>query len=208
MVSLVILIFLWHIPSALIPILTIPIAVLISFIPMHAMGMTSNIMSLGGIAIAIGAMVDAAIVVVEQTHKKLEARDAGLDASTITSARSSSAVKEVGGPSFFSLLVIAVAFLPVFTLEAQEGPALQAAGLHQELRHGGRGGARDHARSGAAPALLPHGQLPHPAALARQDRQRRSGRQDSFRGEAPDQPRPDALVRARVPLRRCAGSGW
>ena len=71
-VGLVILIFLWHVPSALIPIVTIPIAVLISFVPMHAMGMSSNIMSLGGIAIAVGAMVDAAIVVVEQTHKKLE----------------------------------------------------------------------------------------------------------------------------------------
>src|SRR5436309_2492430 len=71
-VSLVILIFLWHVPSATIPIITIPIAVLLSFIPMYGTGLTSNIMSLGGIAIAIGAMVDAAIVVVEQTHKKLE----------------------------------------------------------------------------------------------------------------------------------------
>ena len=71
-VAIVILIFLWHVPSAIIPILTIPIAVLISFIPMRATGITSNIMSLGGIAIAVGAMVDAAIVVVEQTHKKLE----------------------------------------------------------------------------------------------------------------------------------------
>ena len=71
-VALVILLFLWHIPSAIIPIITIPIAVLISFIPFRLMGVTANIMSLGGIAIAIGAMVDAAIVVVEQTHKKLE----------------------------------------------------------------------------------------------------------------------------------------
>src|ERR1700682_6020781 len=71
-VSIVILIFLWHVPSAIIPILTIPIAVILSFIPMQATGLTANIMSLGGIAIAIGAMVDAAIVVVEQTHKKLE----------------------------------------------------------------------------------------------------------------------------------------
>jgi Cu(I)/Ag(I) efflux system membrane protein CusA/SilA len=69
-VSLIILIFLWHIPSAIIPVITIPVAIIISFIPMKAMGLTSNIMSLGGIAIAIGAMVDAAIVV-EQTHKKL-----------------------------------------------------------------------------------------------------------------------------------------
>ncbi|MCC7237854.1 MAG: efflux RND transporter permease subunit [Bryobacterales bacterium] len=119
-VSLVILIFLWHVPSALIPILTIPIAILISFIPMYGMGITSNIMSLGGIAIAIGAMVDAAIVVVEQTHKKLEewerdGRKADYKEVVIT------AVKEVGGPSFFALLVIAVSFLPVLTLEAQEG---------------------------------------------------------------------------------------
>jgi Cu(I)/Ag(I) efflux system membrane protein CusA/SilA len=119
-VSLVILIFLWHIPSALIPILTIPITVIISFIPMYAMNLTANIMSLGGIAIAIGAMVDAAIVVVEQTHKKLEHWDAegrpGDFKDVVVGA-----VKEVGGPSFFALLVIAVSFMPVFTLEAQEG---------------------------------------------------------------------------------------
>jgi len=119
-VSLVILIFLWHIPSAIIPIITIPIAVIISFIPMYGMHITANIMSLGGIAIAIGAMVDAAIVVVEQTHKKLEhweadGRPGDFKAVVI------SAVKEVGGPSFFALLVIAVSFMPVFTLEAQEG---------------------------------------------------------------------------------------
>jgi Cu(I)/Ag(I) efflux system membrane protein CusA/SilA len=119
-VSLVILIFLWHLPSAIIPILTIPVAVLITFVPMRAMGINANIMSLGGIAIAIGAMVDAAIVVVEQTHKKLEqweregrpgeARDVVI-----------AAVKEVGGPSFYALLVIAVSFVPVLALEAQEG---------------------------------------------------------------------------------------
>ena len=119
-VGLVILIFLWHIPSALIPILTIPIAVVISFLPMHLMGMSSNIMSLGGIAIAVGAMVDAAIVVVEQTHKKLE--HAAPNWSTADYQRAIvDAVKEVGGPSFFALLVIAVSFLPVLTLEAQEG---------------------------------------------------------------------------------------
>ena len=76
-VSLVILIFLWHVPSAMIPIFTIPIAIIIAFIPMYGMKLTSNIMSLGGIAVAIGAMVDAAIVVVEQTHKKLELWEAG-----------------------------------------------------------------------------------------------------------------------------------
>jgi len=119
-VSLVILLFLWHLPSAMIPIVTIPVAVVISFVPMKMMGLTSNIMSLGGIAIAIGAMVDAAIVVVEQTHKKLEAWERegrpGDYREVVISA-----VKEVGGPSFFALLVIAVSFLPVLTLEAQEG---------------------------------------------------------------------------------------
>jgi len=119
-VSAVILTFLWHIPSAIIPILTIPIAIIISFIPMYWTGTTANIMSLGGIAVAIGAMVDAAIVVVEQTHKKLEVWEQqgrpGDYKDVVVSA-----VKEVGGPSFFALLVIAVAFMPVFALEGQEG---------------------------------------------------------------------------------------
>src|SRR3989475_805874 len=119
-VSLVILLFLRHLPSAAIPIVTIPIAVIIAFIPMYASGLTSNIMSLSGIAIAIGALVDAAIVVVEQTHKKLEKwQEAGRPGDyrrVIIDA-----VKEVGGPSFFSLLVIAVAFVPIFALQAQEG---------------------------------------------------------------------------------------
>jgi Cu(I)/Ag(I) efflux system membrane protein CusA/SilA len=119
-VGIVILIFLWHIPSAIIPILTIPIAVVISFLPMRLMGMSSNIMSLGGIAIAVGAMVDAAIVVVEQTHKKLEGAHPNWTAGDYQRAIVD-AVKEVGGPSFFALLVIAVSFLPVLTLEAQEG---------------------------------------------------------------------------------------
>ena len=119
-VSLVILIFLWHFPSAIIPIITIPIAVILSFIPMQAIGVTSNIMSLGGIAIAIGAMVDAAIVVVEQTHKKLEQWEAqGRQGSSTRVVID--AVKEVGGPSFFSLLVIAVSFMPIFALQYQEG---------------------------------------------------------------------------------------
>ncbi|MGH9629252.1 MAG: efflux RND transporter permease subunit, partial [Bryobacteraceae bacterium] len=119
-VSLVILIFLWHIPSAIIPIVTIPTAIILSFIPMYGSGVSANIMSLGGIAIAIGAMVDAAIVVVEQTHKKLERWQAegrqGSSTGVVIDA-----VKEVGGPSFFALLVIAVSFLPVFALQYQEG---------------------------------------------------------------------------------------
>ena len=119
-VALVILLFLWHLPSAIIPIVTIPVAVLISFIPFRLMGLTANIMSLGGIAIAVGALVDAAIVVVEQTHKKLEEWNRS-DKSEAYQSVIIRAVKEVGGTSFFALLVIAVAFLPVLTLEAQEG---------------------------------------------------------------------------------------
>ncbi len=119
-VALVIFLFLWHVPSAIIPVFTIPIAIIISFIPMRLMGVSANIMSLGGIAIAIGAMVDAAIVVVEQTHKHLEEWDR-LGRKRDYHRVVIDAVKEVGGPSFFALLVIAVAFLPVLTLEAQEG---------------------------------------------------------------------------------------
>jgi len=119
-VALVVFLFLWHIPSAIIPIITLPIAVLLSFIPFRMLGVTANIMSLGGIAIAIGAMVDASIVVVEQTHKNLEQWDQegreGDYRSVVIRA-----VKQVAGPSFFALLVIAVSFLPVLTLEAQEG---------------------------------------------------------------------------------------
>jgi Cu(I)/Ag(I) efflux system membrane protein CusA/SilA len=119
-VSLVILIFLWHIPSAVIPIVTIPAAVVLSFIPMHLFGISSNIMSLGGIAVAIGALVDAAVVVVENAHKKLEVwEETGRkgDYKEVLIG----AIQEVGRPSFFSLLVIAMAFLPIFALEAQEG---------------------------------------------------------------------------------------
>jgi Cu(I)/Ag(I) efflux system membrane protein CusA/SilA len=119
-VALVILLFLWHIPSALIPILTIPIAVMIAFIPFRLMGLSANIMSLGGIAIAVGALVDASIVVVEQTHKKLELWQQG-DRRQDYRRVVIDAVREVGAPAFFALLVIAVSFLPVLTLEAQEG---------------------------------------------------------------------------------------
>src|SRR5438128_6169171 len=106
-VSAVILVFLWHIPSALIPIFTIPIAVLLAFITMRAMGLTANIMSLGGIAVAIGAMVDAAIVVVEQTHKKLEHWQAAGRPGSFRDVVVT-AVKAGGGPSLVSLLVIPV----------------------------------------------------------------------------------------------------
>jgi Cu(I)/Ag(I) efflux system membrane protein CusA/SilA len=104
----------------MIPVITIPIAVLLSFLPFQLLGINANIMSLGGIAIAVGAMVDAAIVVVEQTHKGLEEWERGtrLEPSENVILKS---VKQVAGPSFFALLVIAVSFLPVLTLQEQEG---------------------------------------------------------------------------------------
>ena len=116
-VAAVCVLFLLHLRSALVAILMLPVGVLIAFIIMQALGMNSNIMSLGGIAIAIGAMVDAAIVMIENAHKHLE-RDANrLPRAEILL----NACKEVGPPLFFSLLIITVSFLPVFALEAQEG---------------------------------------------------------------------------------------
>lgn len=117
---IVVLVFLWHFPSAAIPLVTMPAAVLVSFIPLHFMGISVNVMSLAGVAIAFGELIDASIVVVEQTHKKLERWQKGTipgDARTVVLA----AVKEVAGPTFFALLVIAISFLPVLTLEGQEG---------------------------------------------------------------------------------------
>lgn len=119
-VSFVILIFLWHIPSAIIPILTIPISVLLSFIPMEGMHLTSNIMSLAGIAISVGVLVDGAIVEVENAYKKLQLWDQNGRKGDFHEIRLN-ALKEVGPSVFFSLLVIAIAFLPIFTLLDQEG---------------------------------------------------------------------------------------
>ncbi|MDI6756378.1 MAG: efflux RND transporter permease subunit, partial [Thermodesulfobacteriota bacterium] len=119
-VSLVIVLFLFHFRSALVPILTLPIAILLSFVAMYYINLGSNIMSLGGIAIAIGAMVDAAIIMVENAHMRLEEweREGKPIARTELIIQ---AAKEVGRPLFFSLLIITVSFLPIFTLEAQEG---------------------------------------------------------------------------------------
>jgi Cu(I)/Ag(I) efflux system membrane protein CusA/SilA len=119
-VSLVILVFLWHIPSAIVPIVTIPVSVLLAFIPMSLMGISSNIMSLAGIAISIGVLVDGAIVEVENAYKKLERWQSEGGQGDFHKVRLQ-ALLEVGPSVFFSLLVIAVAFLPVFTLVDQEG---------------------------------------------------------------------------------------
>src|SRR5215217_8096087 len=119
-VSLVILIFLWHIPSAVVPIVTIPVSVLLAFIPMYLMGVTVNLMSLAGIAISIGVLVDGAIVEVENAYNKLHRWQAEGRKGDFHQVRLE-ALQEVGPSVFFSLLVIAVAFLPVFALVDQEG---------------------------------------------------------------------------------------
>jgi len=116
-VALVCVVFLFHLRSAFVAIVTLPLGILISFIVMYFQGINANIMSLGGIAIAIGAMVDAAIVMIENAHKHLE-RDAGRRPRTQVLLE---AAREVGPSLFFSLLIITVSFLPVFSLQAQEG---------------------------------------------------------------------------------------
>src|SRR5262249_59999731 len=116
-VALVCVVFLLHVRSAFVAIVTLPLGILIAYILMHALGISSNIMSLGGIAIAIGAMVDAAIVMIENAHKHLERAPPGRARAHIIV----NAASEVGPALFFSLLVITVSFLPIFALEAQEG---------------------------------------------------------------------------------------
>lgn len=116
-VSLVCVVFLWHFRSALVAILTLPLSILLSFVAMRYFNVGSNIMSLGGIAIAIGAMIDAAIIMIENAHKHIEhAAEQKPRREVLIEA-----AQEVGRPLFFSLLIITVSFLPIFTLEAQEG---------------------------------------------------------------------------------------
>ncbi len=117
-VAIVIFLFLLSLRSAVIPIVTLPVAVALAFIPMAAQGLTANIMSLGGIAVAIGAMVDASIIIIENVHTTLEGRALEGEARRAAVIR---AMQEVGPSIFFSLLVITVSFIPVFTLQATEG---------------------------------------------------------------------------------------
>jgi Cu(I)/Ag(I) efflux system membrane protein CusA/SilA len=127
-VSLVCIVFLWHFRSALVAIIMLPMAVLLSFIPFAAMHLTANIMSLGGIAIAIGAMVDAAIIMIENAHKELERARLAKGADLANAERIEAilgAARRMGRPLFFSLLVITVSFVPVFTLEGQAGRLFQ-----------------------------------------------------------------------------------
>jgi Cu(I)/Ag(I) efflux system membrane protein CusA/SilA len=127
-VSLVCVVFLWHFRSALIAIVMLPTAILLSFIPFAAMHLTANIMSLGGIAIAIGAMVDAAIIMIENAHKELEHARSSQSRALSRSQEIEAilhAARKMGRPLFFSLLVITVSFVPVFTLEGQAGRLFQ-----------------------------------------------------------------------------------
>jgi Cu(I)/Ag(I) efflux system membrane protein CusA/SilA len=116
-VSLVCVIFLWHLRSAFVAILTLPLSICLSFVAMHFIGLGSNIMSLGGIAIAIGAMVDAAIIMIENAHKRIEHEGETRPRREVLIE----AAQQVGRPLFFSLLIITISFLPIFSLEAQEG---------------------------------------------------------------------------------------
>jgi len=116
-VSLVCIVFLWHLRSAFVAILTLPLSILLSFVAMRAIGVGANIMSLGGIAIAIGAMVDASIIMIENAHKHIEHDTTGRPRSDILIE----AAQQVGRPLFYSLLIITVSFLPIFSLEGQEG---------------------------------------------------------------------------------------
>src|SRR6202789_3789861 len=123
-VSLVIIIFLFHFRSALIVILALPIAVLMSFIPMYWLGVSSNIMSLGGIALAVGVLVDASIVMVENGYRRLSERQENNANPVLEPERQTiliNSAKQVGPALFFSLIIIVVSFMPVFLLEAQEG---------------------------------------------------------------------------------------
>ncbi len=131
-VSLIILLFLWHIPSAIVPIITIPVAVLLSFIPLYLLHVPANLMSLSGIAISIGVLVDGAIVEVENAYRKIQKWQENGSQGDFGLVRLH-ALQEVGPSVFFSLLVIAVAFLPVFTLVDQEGRLFRPLALSKNL---------------------------------------------------------------------------
>ncbi|HTL00690.1 MAG TPA: CusA/CzcA family heavy metal efflux RND transporter, partial [Vicinamibacterales bacterium] len=120
-VSLVILLFLFHLRSAMVPILVLPLAVLASFVPMYYLGITSNIMSLGGLALAIGVLVDASIVMVENAYRHVSDRQVAAGTTDAPTDVIVAAAQQVGRAIFFSLAIIIVSFVPVFLLEAQEG---------------------------------------------------------------------------------------
>ena len=193
-VSLVILIFLWHFPSAIIPVITIPVAVLISFIPFRMMGVTANIMSLGGIIIAVGALVDAAIVMVEQVHKKLEKWNLSGRLEDYQEVIIK-AVKEVAGPSFFALAGDRGGVSAGAEPRVRGRPDVQAPGLHQEPRHAGGRGPGHHPGPGPAAPVHPRAEFQLPAPLVVPDNQRRGRGHHLSRGKAPHQPALDPVLR-------------
>ena len=157
-VALVCVVFLFHLRSAFVAIVSLPLGILIAFIVMYYQGVNANIMSLGGIAIAIGAMVDAAVVMIENAHKHIEAwhhahPDQKLEGDEQWRVIGDAAA-QVGPALFFSLLIITMSFVPVFTLGGAGGAFVLAAGLHQVVCDGRRRGAGGHADSGADG--LPH----------------------------------------------------
>ncbi len=149
-VAIVTALFLFHLPSALVAIFTLPVAILIAFLVMYAQGINANIMSLGGIAIAIGAMIDAAIIMIENAHKHIE-RDQGKKPHWQIISDSA---KEVGPTLFFSLLVITVSFAPVLPCRNNRA-FIQTARLHQDLFDGSRSFSVGHTRSGPDGLVYP-----------------------------------------------------
>ena len=145
-VALVTILFLFHAQSALVAIVTLPIGLLMAFLAMRVLGLSANIMSLGGIAIAIGAMIDAAIVMVENLHKHMERNEREGAPRTHWELVVDSS-KEVGPSLFISLLIITVSFLPVFALEAQEGRLFKPLAWTKTLVDGRGVAALDHARA-------------------------------------------------------------
>ena len=132
-VALVVVLFLLHVRSAFVAIITLPLGILISFLVMRLIGVDANIMSLGGIAIAIGAMIDGAIVMIENMHKHLERAGPDVDPWEVVAEAS----RQVGPPIFFSLLIITVSFLPVFALEQQEGRLFKPLAFTKTFAMGG-----------------------------------------------------------------------
>ena len=154
-VSIIILIFLWHFPSSVVPIITIPVSVALAFIPMKLMGVNANLMSLAGIAISIGVLVDGAIVEVENAYNKIYHWIKDGKQGDFHQVRLEALV-EVGPDVFFSLLVIAVAFMPVFTLVDQEGSTISAARVLEEPHDGDCSNLGNYARPSLAHAICPH----------------------------------------------------
>ena len=186
-VALVVFLFLWHIPSALIPVITLPVAILISFIPFKMLGVTANIMSLGGIAIAIGAMVDASIVVVEQTHKNLEQWDKRGPEGKLP-RRGHPRRKAGGRPQLFR----PAGDCRLLSSHSHPGspgrPAFQAIGLYQDPGHDHCRRAGDYVGSGTEAFFHPHEEFQFPAPLAVRHRQHAVRRNGSFGRETPHQP--------------------